>query len=324
MVQPTGDHKIKLFSLNSNRDIAEKIAAAAGLPLGKLSSRQFSDGEIQINIEESVRGVDVYIIQSTSFPVNNHLLELLIMIDACKRASANSVTAVIPYFGYARQDRTAAPREPITAKLVANLLEVAGADRVISIDLHAAQIQGFFDIPIDHLTAVPLITDYFAKEKSELNYTDDVVIVSPDHGGVVRARRMAERLGSPIAIIDKRRPRANVAEVMSIVGDIKDKIAIVIDDIIDTGGTISLAADKLIDEGAKEVYVCCSHPVLSGPAIENLDKSKIKEVIVTNSIQLPDEKRIDKVTEISVGKLLAEAVLRVHQERSVSRLFDDK
>src|SRR5699024_4594319 len=190
-------------------------------------------------------------------------------------------------------DRKSRPREPITAKLVANLLEVAGADRVISIDLHAAQIQGFFDIPIDHLTAVPLITDYFAKEKSELNYTDDVVIVSPDHGGVVRARRMAERLGSPIAIIDKRRPRANVAEVMSIVGDIKNKIAIVIDDIIDTGGTISLAADKLIDEGAKEVYVCCSHPVLSGPAIENLGKSKIKEVIVTNSIQLPDEKRID-------------------------------
>jgi len=318
------DNNLKVFTLSSNEPLANEIANHLGVELGKCTVKHFSDKEIQVDVLESVRGKDIFVVQSTSEPVNEHLMELLIMIDALKRASAKRINIVMPYYGYARQDRKSRPREPITAKLVANLLEVAGADRVISIDLHAAQIQGFFDIPIDHLTAVPLITDYFAKEKSELNYTDDVVIVSPDHGGVVRARRMAERLGSPIAIIDKRRPRANVAEVMSIVGDIKNKIAIVIDDIIDTGGTISLAADKLIDEGAKEVYVCCSHPVLSGPAIENLGKSKIKEVIVTNSIQLPDEKRIDKVTEISVGKLLAEAVLRVHQERSVSRLFDDK
>ena len=249
-------------------------------------------------------------------------MALLIMVDALKRASARRINLVIPYYGYARQDRKSRPREPITAKLVANLLETAGADRVVSIDLHAAQIQGFFDIPIDHLTSVPLITKYFEDEKNDLNYEEEVVIVSPDHGGVTRARRMAERLGSPIAIIDKRRPRANVAEVMSIVGDIKGKTAIVIDDIIDTGGTIKIAADKLIEEGAKEVYVCCSHPVLSGKAIQNLSESQIKEVIVTNSIQLPEEKQIDKIKQLSVGELLAEAITRIHEERSVSRLFD--
>src|SRR5699024_10344704 len=217
------DNNLKVFTLSSNEPLANEIANHLGVELGKCTVKHFSDKEIQVDVLESVRGKDIFVVQSTSEPVNEHLMELLIMIDALKRASAKRINIVMPYYGYARQDRKSRPREPITAKLVANLLEVAGADRVISIDLHAAQIQGFFDIPIDHLTAVPLITDYFAKEKSELNYTDDVVIVSPDHGGVVRARRMAERLGSPIAIIDKRRPRANVAEVMSIVGDFKNK-----------------------------------------------------------------------------------------------------
>ncbi|OFL49448.1 ribose-phosphate pyrophosphokinase [Nosocomiicoccus sp. HMSC067E10] len=313
---------MKVFTLSANEPLAQEIADHLGVELGKCKVNRFSDQEVQVDVLESVRGKDIFVVQPTSEPVNAHLMELLIMIDALRRASARRINLVIPYYGYARQDRKSRPREPITAKLVANLLETAGADRVVSIDLHAAQIQGFFDIPIDHLTSVPLITKYFEDEKHDLNYEEEVVIVSPDHGGVTRARRMAERLGSPIAIIDKRRPRANVAEVMSIVGDIKGKTAIVIDDIIDTGGTIKLAADKLIEEGATEVYVCCSHPVLSGKAIENLQESQIKEVIVTNSIKLPVEKQIDKIKQLSVGELLAEAITRIHEERSVSRLFD--
>ncbi|MDK6863693.1 MULTISPECIES: ribose-phosphate diphosphokinase [Nosocomiicoccus] len=313
---------MKVFTLSANEPLAQEIADHLGVELGKCKVNRFSDQEVQVDVLESVRGKDIFVVQPTSEPVNAHLMELLIMIDALRRASARRINLVIPYYGYARQDRKSRPREPITAKLVANLLETAGADRVVSIDLHAAQIQGFFDIPIDHLTSVPLITKYFEDEKHDLNYEEEVVIVSPDHGGVTRARRMAERLGSPIAIIDKRRPRANVAEVMSIVGDIKGKTAIVIDDIIDTGGTIKLAADKLIEEGATEVYVCCSHPVLSGKAIENLQESQIKEVIVTNSIKLPEEKQIDKIKQLSVGELLAEAITRIHEERSVSRLFD--
>ena len=313
---------MKVFTLSANEPLAQEIADHLGVELGTCKVNRFSDQEVQVDVLESVRGKDIFVVQPTSEPVNAHLMELLIMIDALRRASARRINLVIPYYGYARQDRKSRPREPITAKLVANLLETAGADRVVSIDLHAAQIQGFFDIPIDHLTSVPLITKYFEDEKHDLNYEEEVVIVSPDHGGVTRARRMAERLGSPIAIIDKRRPRANVAEVMSIVGDIKGKTAIVIDDIIDTGGTIKLAADKLIEEGATEVYVCCSHPVLSGKAIENLQESQIKEVIVTNSIKLPEEKQIDKIKQLSVGELLAEAITRIHEERSVSRLFD--
>ncbi|WP_040928185.1 ribose-phosphate diphosphokinase [Nosocomiicoccus massiliensis] len=313
---------MKVFTLSANEPLAQEIADHLGVELGKCKVNRFSDQEVQVDVLESVRGKDIFVVQPTSEPVNAHLMELLIMIDALRRASARRINLVVPYYGYARQDRKSRPREPITAKLVANLLETAGADRVVSIDLHAAQIQGFFDIPIDHLTSVPLITKYFEDEKHDLNYEEEVVIVSPDHGGVTRARRMAERLGSPIAIIDKRRPRANVAEVMSIVGDIKGKTAIVIDDIIDTGGTIKLAADKLIEEGATEVYVCCSHPVLSGKAIENLQESQIKEVIVTNSIKLPEEKQIDKIKQLSVGELLAEAITRIHEERSVSRLFD--
>ncbi|MFY3791156.1 ribose-phosphate diphosphokinase [Ureibacillus sp. MALMAid1270] len=311
--------KLKLFSLNSNYPLAQEIAEVMGVELGKSSVKHFSDGEVQISIEESIRGCDVFIVQSTSAPVNEHLMELLIMIDAVKRASAKTVNVVIPYYGYARQDRKAKAREPITAKLVANLLETAGATRVIVLDLHAPQIQGFFDILIDHLMAVPLLSEYFLSK----NYSpDELVIVSPDHGGVTRARKMAERLKAPIAIIDKRRPKPNVAEVMNIVGNIEGKVCILIDDIIDTAGTITLGANALMQNGAKEVYACCSHPVLSGPAIERIENSPIKELVVTNTIQLPDEKRSPKVKQLSVANLMAEAISRVYENKSVSTLFD--
>ncbi|KIY23433.1 MULTISPECIES: ribose-phosphate diphosphokinase [Mesobacillus] len=312
------DPNLKVFSLNSNIELAEEIAKVIGVELGKCSVSQFSDGEIQINIEESIRGCDVYVIQSTSSPVNENIMELLIMIDALKRASAKTINIVMPYYGYARQDRKARAREPITAKLVANLLETAGATRVITLDLHAPQIQGFFDIPIDHLMGVPILADHF--KSKELN--GDVVVVSPDHGGVTRARKMAERLKAPIAIIDKRRPKPNVAEVMNIVGNIEGKIAILIDDIIDTAGTITLAANALVENGAQEVYACCTHPVLSGPAMERIENSKIKELVVTNSIALAEEKRIEKILQLSVAPLIGEAIIRVHEDQSVSTLFD--
>jgi ribose-phosphate pyrophosphokinase len=312
-----GDSNLKIFTLNSNPVLAKEIADIVGVDLGESSVTRFSDGEIQINIEESIRGCDVYIIQSTSGPVNEHLMELLIMIDALKRASAKTINLVIPYYGYARQDRKARAREPITAKLVANLIETAGSTRVITLDLHAPQIQGFFDIPIDHLMGVPILGEYFQSKK-----LDDIVIVSPDHGGVTRARKLADKLKAPIAIIDKRRPRPNVVEVMNIVGNIEGKTAILIDDIIDTAGTITLAANALVENGAKEVYACCTHPVLSGPAIERIQNSKIKELVVTNSILLPEEKRIDKLVELSVAPLIGEAIIRVHEKQSVSLLFD--
>lgn len=308
---------LKVFSLNSNKELAEQIAKHIGVGLGKCSVDRFSDGEVQINIEESIRGCDVFIIQSTSFPVNEHIMELLIMIDALKRASAKTINIVIPYYGYARQDRKARSREPITSKLVANLLETAGATRVITLDLHAPQIQGFFDIPIDHLMGVPILSDYF-----ETKGLKDIVIVSPDHGGVTRARKMADRLKAPIAIIDKRRPRPNVSEVMNIIGNIEGKTAILIDDIIDTAGTITLAANALVENGASEVYACCTHPVLSYPAIERIQNSNIKELVVTNSIVLPEEKKIDKVHELSVAPLIGEAIIRVYEEESVSVLFN--
>ncbi|QHJ69714.1 ribose-phosphate diphosphokinase [Planococcus halotolerans] len=314
------DSKLKIFSLNSNKELAEEIAENVGIPLGKSSVTHFSDGEIQINIEESIRGYDVFIVQSTSQPVNENLMELLIMIDAVKRASARTVNVVIPYYGYARQDRKARSREPITAKLVANLLETAGATRVVVLDLHAPQIQGFFDILIDHLVAVPLISEYFLNE-SGIDL-ENVIVVSPDHGGVTRARKMADRLKAPIAIIDKRRPRPNVAEVMNIVGNVEGKTAIIIDDIIDTAGTISIAASALIESGAKEVYACCTHPVLSGPAVQRINDSVIKELIITNSIALPEEKNSPKIKQLSVAKLLAETIVRVHEQKSVSSLFD--
>ncbi|WP_342388080.1 ribose-phosphate diphosphokinase [Salinicoccus bachuensis] len=312
---------LRLFSLKANEPLAEEIADHIGIPLGKCQVNRFSDEEVQINIEESVRGCDVFVVQSTSQPVNEHLMELLIMIDALKRASAATINIVMPYYGYARQDRKSRSREPITAKLVANLIETAGADRVISLDLHAPQLQGFFDIPIDHLMGVPILSDYFLENK-DFNF-DEVVVVSPDHGGVTRARKMADRLKTPIAIIDKRRPKPNVAEVMNIVGEIEGRTAIIIDDIIDTGGTMKLAAQALMDKGAKEVYACCTHPVLSGPAISRIEESVIKELVVTNSIQLPEDKKSDKITELSVGELMAQAIVRVYEEESVSILFDN-
>jgi ribose-phosphate pyrophosphokinase len=312
------DPNLKVFSLNSNLPLAREIAKVIGVELGKCSVTRFSDGEIQINIEESIRGCDVYVIQSTSLPVNENIMELLIMIDALKRASAKTINIVMPYYGYARQDRKARAREPITAKLVANLLETAGATRVICLDLHAPQIQGFFEIPTDHLMGVPILAEYFKKRE----FKGDIVIVSPDHGGVTRARKLAERLKAPIAIIDKRRPRPNVAEVMNIVGNIEGKVAILIDDIIDTAGTITLAANALIENGASEVYACCTHPVLSGPAIERIQNSKIKELVITNSIVLPEEKKTDKIINLSVAPLIGEAIIRVHEEQSVSTLFD--
>ncbi|WP_028400972.1 ribose-phosphate diphosphokinase [Ectobacillus panaciterrae] len=309
--------KLKVFSLNSNKSVAEEIAKHIGVELGKCSVTRFSDGEIQINIEESIRGGDVFIIQSTSNPVNEHIMELLIMIDALKRASAKTINIVMPYYGYARQDRKARSREPITAKLVANLLETAGATRVLTLDLHAPQIQGFFDVPIDHLMGVPILSEYFEQKNLK-----DIVIVSPDHGGVTRARKMADRLKAPIAIIDKRRPRPNVSEVMNIIGNVEGKTAILIDDIIDTAGTITLAANALVENGASDVYACCTHPVLSGPAIERIQNSKIKELVVTNSIALPEDKKIDKIRELSVAPLIGEAIIRIYEEQSVSTLFD--
>lgn len=313
------DSKLKIFSLSSNRPLAEKIAAAVGVELGNLSVSQFSDGEIKVNIEESVRGCHVYIVQSTSYPVNDNLMELLIMIDALRRASAKTVNVIIPYYGYARQDRKAKPREPITSKLVANMITQAGADRLLTIDLHAAQIQGFFDIPVDHLLGAALLANYFKEKYPNKN---DIVVVSPDHGGVARARKMAEFLNSPLAIIDKRRPKENVAEVMNIIGNVEGKICVLIDDMIDTAGTITLAAKALKEVGgATEVYACATHGVLSGPAIERLNNSVITEVVITDTINLSEEKKGGKIVTVSVCELMAEAVKRIHEDRPVSPLF---
>ncbi len=309
--------RLQVFSCNSNPELAREIAEHVGVPLGNAVVGSFSDGEIHVRLDESVRGSDVYVIQSTCHPVNQNLMELLVMVDALKRALARTINVVIPYYGYARQDRKTRARDPITAKLVANLIETAGADRMITMDLHATQIQGFFDIPVDHLLGVPILGEYFIQKK-----LDDPVVVSPDHGGVIRARKLAERLESPIAIIDKRRPEPNVAEVMNIVGDVKGKRCIIIDDIIDTAGTITLAANALLDYGAKEVYACCTHPVFSGPAIQRIRDSKITEMVVANTIPLTEEKQLDKISVLSVASLIGEAIIRVHEELSVSKLFD--
>ncbi|MGY3778696.1 ribose-phosphate diphosphokinase [Isobaculum melis] len=315
------DPKLKIFALNSNKPLAEKIAKAVGVELGKLAVDQFSDGEIRINIEESIRGAHVYIVQSTSNPVNDNLMEMLIMIDALRRASAKTINLVIPYYGYARQDRKARSREPITSKLVANMLVAAGATRILTLDLHAAQIQGFFDIPVDHLMGAPLLADYFLEKG--IAHSDDVVVVSPDHGGVTRARKMAEYLKAPIAIIDKRRPKANVAEVMNIIGNVEGKKCILIDDLIDTAGTITLAAKALEEAGATAVYACCTHPVLSGPALERIEASPIKELVVTDSIYLPEERKCPKIVEVTVGDLMGDAIKRIHENKSVSPLFEN-
>lgn len=311
------DPKLKLFACNSNPQLAQEIAEAIGVPLGDSQVLNFSDGEIQVRLNESVRGCDVFVIQSTSAPVNDNLMEVLVMVDALKRASAKSVNIVIPYYGYARQDRKARSRDPITAKLVADLIEVAGADRVIAMDLHATQIQGFFDIPVDHLLGIPILGNYFRTKNLQ-----DVVVVSPDHGGVVRARRLADYLRAPLAIIDKRRPEPNVSEVMNIIGEVKGKTAIIIDDIIDTAGTIVLAAQAMKKAGVNEVYACCTHAVLSGPAMQRLEQSDIKEVIVTNTIASQHPERSNKITTLSVAPLIGEAIIRIHEEQSISTLFE--
>ena len=310
---------LKIFSLKGNEPLAQEVADRVGIELGKCSVKRFSDGEIQINIEESIRGCDVFIIQPTSNPVNLHLMELLIMIDACKRASAANINIVVPYYGYARQDRKARSREPITAKLVANLIETAGANRMIALDLHAPQIQGFFDIPIDHLMGVPIIGQHF---ENDPNIDPEECVVVSLTTVALHARKLADILKTPIAIIDKRRPKPNVAEVMNIVGEIEGRTAIIIDDIIDTAGTITLAAQALKDKGAKDVYACCTHPVLSGPAKERIENSAIKELIVTNSILLDDTRKPSNTKELSVAGLLAQAIIRVYERESVSVLFD--
>lgn len=311
------DKKLKVFTCNANPQLAEEIVEHLGIRLGVSHVTRFSDGEIRIKLEESVRGYDVFVIQPTTAPANEHLMELLIMVDALKRASAGSINVVIPYYGYARQDRKARARDPITAKLIANLIETAGATRVVTMDLHAGQIQGFFDIPVDHLYAEPILAEYFLSKQLE-----DVVVVSPDMGGVTRARSMAERLGAPIAIIDKRRPEPNVAEVMNVIGNIDGKTAIMIDDMIDTAGTITHGAKALAELGAREVYACCTHPVLSGPAIQRLNDSALKEVVVTNTIALPGDKQSPKIVSLSVAKLIADAITRIHTQESISILFE--
>lgn len=308
---------IKVLNCNANKELAKDIAFNLGIPVGDAQVSTFSNGEIGVSINESIRGADVFVVQSTSSPVNDNLMELLIMIDALKRASAGRINAVMPFYGYARQDRKSKSREPITAKLVANLIEAAGADRVITMDLHAPQIQGFFDIPVDHLYASPLIVNYFMNKK-----LNDIVVVSPDVGGVTRARSLATKLEAPLAIIDKRRPKPNVSEVMNIIGDIADKDCIIIDDIVDTAGSIVNAAKVLKDMGAKDIYVACTHPVLSGPAFERVQDSVIKELVVTNTIPLPSNKPVDKIKVLSVASLFAEAIKRIYEGLSLSKLFD--
>ena len=306
----------KVFACNSHPDLAEEIAGIMGKPLGNLEVKQFSDGETCVNLGETVRGVDCFVIQSTSIPVNDNLMELLITIDAMRRASAGRITAVVPYYGYARQDRKAKARDPITAKLVADMIVKAGADRIITMDLHAAQIQGFFTIPVDHLIGQPLLTDYYRKQNIE-----DLVIVSPDHGSVPRVRNMAEPLNCPIAIVDKRRPKPNVSEIMNIIGDIEGKNCVLLDDMIDTAGTITNAANALKDMGAKSVRACATHAVLSGPAIERIEASAIEELVLLNTMPIPEEKMLDKIKVISVGPVFAEALTRIHCNESISKIF---
>ena len=316
-----GTHgQVKIFSGNSNKSLAKKIADKLGLPLGNMEVGRFSDGEVSINIQETVRGCDVFLIQSTSTPVNENLMELLVMIDAVRRASASRITAVIPYFGYARQDRKARARDPISAKLVANLLEKAGADRILTMDLHSSQVQGFFDIPVDNLYGMPVLAKYFMRQGFK---NEDLVVVSPDVGSVARSRLMAAKFNANLAIVDKRRPRANVMEVMNIIGDVQGKVGLMLDDMIDTAGTITQGASAIVEKGgAKEVYACCSHGVLSGPAIERIAKSPLKQVVVLDTIEIPEEKRIDKIKIVTVSDLFAEAIERVYGDFPVSNLYD--
>ena len=315
----TSGSEIKILAGNASKELAQKVADYIGVPMAKCEVGTFSDGEISVNISETVRGCDVFVIQSTNSPVNDNLMELLIMIDALRRASAGRVTAVIPYYGYARQDRKAKARDPITAKLVANLITAAGADRVLTMDLHAAQIQGYFDIPLDHLQGGTILADYFNSKNIE-----DLVVVSPDLGSVTRSRKFANDLNGdvPIAIIDKRRPKANVCEVMNIIGEVEGKNVILLDDMIDTAGTIVNAANALKEFGAKDVYACCTHGVLSGPAIERIENSAISELIVLDTIQLPEEKKIDKIKIKTVAPLFGDAIKKIFANESVSELFN--
>lgn len=310
---------IKIFTANSNPEFAGKIADYLGLALGKSEVGKFSDGEIFVNIGETVRGSDVFVVQSTCSPVNDNIMELLIMIDAFKRASAGRITAVIPYFGYARQDRKAKARDPISAKLVADLIATAGADRVLTMDLHAPQIQGFFNIPVDHLIGMPVLSKYY---KNKIKSTGrETIVVSPDLGSVTRARAFAQKIDVPLAIVDKRRPKANVSEVMNIIGDIKNKDIILLDDMIDTAGTIVNSAKALKERGANNVYACCTHAVLSGPAIERIQESVIDELMVLDTVPLTPEKQIDKIKTLSVANVFGEAIERIYEDLSVSTLF---
>lgn len=316
------DHQILkdttvIFALSASKQLAQEICDILDIPLGKLKCQKFADGEVLVELDESVRGKDVFFVQSTNKPVNANLMELLIGIDACKRGSAKSINCIIPYFGYARQDRKAKPRQPISSKLVASMLERAGADRVITMDLHAAQIQGFFDIPADDITTLPLIANYI---KSNKNIdTEDVVIVSPDHGGTVRARRLADKLSAPVAIIDKRRPQPNVAVAMNLLGDVAGKTAIIIDDMVDTAGTLTSGINMLFEKGAKEVYAACAHGVLSGPAIDRLKNSHIKEFIVTNTIDQAENKKLyPNLVVISIAPLAAAAIEALQLNESMS------
>ena len=312
------NRRLLVFSGRANQKLTEEICKYMDVPLGKTVIRDFSDKEIYVKIEENVRGGDVFVVQSTCFPGNTNLMELLIMIDALRRSSAKRITAVIPYYGYARQDRKNEPRVPITSKLIADLVVTAGADRVLTVDLHAGQIQGFFNIPLDHLFAINVLIDYIKEQKLE-----DLIVISPDAGGVERARAYAKRLNSSLAIIDKRRDIPNEAKAMNIIGDVKGKIAFIVDDMIDTAGTLMEATDALLGAGAREVHACCSHPVLSGPAGERIANSPIKTVITTNTIPLNGElEKNPKIKVLSVASLLGEAILRIHQETSVSSLFD--
>ncbi|MDR1603502.1 MAG: ribose-phosphate pyrophosphokinase [Gracilibacteraceae bacterium] len=309
--------ELKIFCGNSNRELAAEIGEHLGIAIGKAVVKRFQDGEINVSIQESVRGADVFVVQPTCAPTNDNLMELLVMIDALRRASASRITAVVPYYGYARQERKARAREPISAKLVANLIVTAGADRMMAMDLHAPAIQGFFDIPLDHLPGDMILAEYINSKKLE-----NLCVVSPDIGGVGRARHFAERVGASLAIVDKRRPEANEAEIMHVIGELRDKTAVLVDDIIDTAGTIAKASVALIEEGAREVYACCTHPVLSPRAFDQLRRSRIRELIVTNSIPLDPEKKKDlPITVLSVAALLGEAIVRVHDDLSISKLF---
>jgi len=306
-----------IFSGNSNPVLAKKICDYLKLPLGGAKVKTFSDGEIQIEIDENVRTKTVYVVQSTCCPVNDNLVELLLMIDALKRSSAHKITAVMPYFGYARQDKKVAPRVPISAKVVANLLATAGADRLITMDLHAGQIQGFFDIPVDNLFAAPVLIQYIKKQ-----FKKDLIIVSPDAGGVERARAFAKRLGADLAIIDKRRSAPNVAKAMAVIGNVKNKVAVILDDMVDTAGTLTEAAEAIVNEGAKEVHACCAHPVLSGPAVDRIRESSLKSMVATDTIPLSGKAEVcDKLQVLSISELVGEAIIRSYTGDSVTSLF---